>query len=77
MDSPRQLLAISITLDLADNAIVVDHSGMPASLASWLLQEAAEHIESLGVCGVVTVIRSGGPVVWEPDLEPTDDDEDD
>lgn len=77
MDSPRQLLAVSITLDLADNAIVVDHSGMPASLASWLLQEAAEHIESLGVCGVVTVIGSGGPVVWEPATGDDADEEDD
>jgi len=74
MDTPRQLLAVSITLDLADNAIVVDHSGMPSTLALWLLGESYRYVEDMGDDAAVSLIRTSGPITH---VDPVTDDGDD
>lgn len=73
-----QLLAVSVILDVESNTITVNHEGMPASLAAWLLEEASEQVSQLGAAPTVVVVgHDGTEDSFIAVAEESDDSEDD
>lgn len=74
MDGLPRIMTVSVSMDLDANLITINHEGMPGTMASWLLEEAAEQVAEMSTGPTIAVIGYDGSISEHVELAVDDED---